>query len=91
MFQVGIGNGFGENKAVKATFLAFEAPWNFMDMSDATRFAVHIKGDITLSDVSDATDYIRHRAGDDAVRASGYGAFVSKRHLPADIRAFYEA
>ena len=62
--HIGIGTGKGDDKAAEAVRMAVESPLLETDISGATDVIINISGDITLSDASEAADYVRGLAGD---------------------------
>lgn len=63
--HIGIGVGKGDDKASEAVKMAVESPLLETTISGASHVIVNVSGDITLSDASDAVDYVQSLAGDD--------------------------
>lgn len=63
--HIGIGSGKGDDKALDAVKMAVESPLLETNIAGAKNVIINVSGDITLSDVADATDYVRELAGDD--------------------------
>lgn len=63
--HIGIGTGKGDDKASEAVKMAVESPLLETTISGASHVIVNVSGDITLSDASDAVDYVQGLAGDD--------------------------
>ena len=63
--HIGIGVGKGDEKALDAVKMAVDSPLLETTINGATNVIINISGDITLADVSDATDYVRDLTGDD--------------------------
>lgn len=63
--HIGIGSGKGDEKAMDAVKMAVESPLLETTINGAKNVIINISGDITLADVSDATDYVRSLTGDD--------------------------
>ena len=66
MAHIGIGTGTGDHKASDAVKLAVESPLLDTTINGASDVIVNVSGDITLADVSDATNYILGITGDKA-------------------------
>jgi len=64
--HIGIGAGQGDHKAADAVKLAVESPLLDTTIAGATDVIVNVSGDIGLADASDATDYVRQLAGENA-------------------------
>ena len=63
--HIGIGSGKGDDKATDAVKMAVESPLLETKVNGATDVIINISGDITLTDASDASEYVRQLAGDD--------------------------
>ena len=63
---IGIGEGHGANKALKAAAEAVGNPWQQARLHNADRVLVFIAGDISLSDATAVTDYVQSRVAADA-------------------------
>ena len=63
--HIGIGTGKGDDKATDAVKMAVESPLLETKVNGATDVIINISGDITLTDASDASEYVRQLAGDD--------------------------
>ena len=63
--HIGIGSGKGDDRANEAVKMAVESPLLETTITGATHVIVNVSGDITLADVSDATEYVRSLTGDD--------------------------
>lgn len=63
--HIGIGSGKGDNKALDAVEMAVKSPLLETTINGASDVIINISGDITLSDVNDATEYVRELTGDD--------------------------
>lgn len=63
--HIGIGVGKGDDKALEAVKMAVESPLLETTITGASHVIINVSGDITLSDASDASDYIRELTGDD--------------------------
>ncbi|MCQ2520416.1 MAG: cell division protein FtsZ [Lachnospiraceae bacterium] len=63
--HIGIGSGKGDNKAIEAVKMAVESPLLETTISGASDVIINISGDVTLADVSEATEYVRELTGDD--------------------------
>ncbi|MCR5100617.1 MAG: cell division protein FtsZ [Butyrivibrio sp.] len=63
--HIGIGSGKGENKALEAVKMAVESPLLETQIDGATDVIINVSGDITLTDASDASNYVQELAGDD--------------------------
>ncbi len=63
--HIGIGEGQGDDKALEAVKMAVESPLLETTISGATHVIINVSGDITLTDASDASDYVRELTGDD--------------------------
>ncbi|MBR6381769.1 MAG: cell division protein FtsZ [Lachnospiraceae bacterium] len=61
----GIGEATGENRAIEAVRRAVESPLLETKINTATDVVLNVTGDISLSDASDAADYILELTGDD--------------------------
>ncbi len=79
--HIGIGTGKGDDKAMDAVKMAVESPLLETTISGAKNVIINISGDITMADVSDATDYVRELAGDDVNVI--FGALYSKEEQEA--------
>jgi cell division protein FtsZ len=62
--HIGIGSGKGDDKATDAVKMAVESPLLETKVNGATDVIINISGDITLTDASDASEYVRQLAGD---------------------------
>ena len=62
--HIGIGTGKGDDKATDAVKMAVESPLLETKVNGATDVIINISGDITLTDASDASEYVRQLAGD---------------------------
>ncbi len=63
--HIGIGVGKGDNKALDAVKMAVESPLLETTITGASHVIINVSGDITLSDASEASDYVRELTGDD--------------------------
>lgn len=63
--HIGIGVGKGDDKALEAVKMAVESPLLETTINGATDVIINVSGDITLTDASDASDYVRQLTGDD--------------------------
>jgi cell division protein FtsZ len=63
--HIGIGTGKGENKALDAVKMAVESPLLETKITGATDVIINVSGDITLTDASEASNYVQDLAGDD--------------------------
>lgn len=63
--HIGIGMGKGEDKAITAVKQAVESPLLETTINGAQNVIINISGDITIADVTDASDYIGSLAGED--------------------------
>ncbi len=63
--HIGIGNGKGDDKATDAVKMAVDSPLLETQVNGATDVIINISGDITLTDASEASEYVRQLAGDD--------------------------
>lgn len=80
-FQVGLGHGKGDDKAAEAAQMAVNSCWNTLDMSDASKYMLLVSGDITLTDVSDVSEYVRENSKREADII--FGAFYSEEETDA--------
>lgn len=62
--HIGIGSGKGDDKAADAVKMAVESPLLETKINGASNVIINISGDISLTDASDATEYVRELAGD---------------------------
>ena len=62
--HIGIGSGKGDDKATDAVKMAVKSPLLETKVNGATDVIINISGDITLTDASDASEYVRQLAGD---------------------------
>lgn len=65
ILHIGHGHGIGDNKVVNAVRIALDSCPYTPDISTATKVICIVSGDITLTDVSDACEYIRELSGED--------------------------
>jgi cell division protein FtsZ len=63
--HIGIGVGKGDDKATDAVKMAVDSPLLETQVNGATDVIINISGDITLTDASEASEYVRQLAGDD--------------------------
>ena len=63
--HIGIGTGKGDDKASDAVKMAVESPLLETKINGASNVIINISGDITLTDASDASEYVRQLAGND--------------------------
>ncbi|WP_026651630.1 cell division protein FtsZ [Butyrivibrio proteoclasticus] len=63
--HIGIGTGKGDDKATDAVKMAVESPLLETKINGASNVIINISGDITLTDASDASEYVRQLAGND--------------------------
>lgn len=63
--HIGIGSGKGDSKAADAIEMAVKSPLLETTINGASDVIINISGDITLADVSDASEYVRTLTGDD--------------------------
>ncbi len=63
--HIGIGSGKGDDKATDAVKMAVDSPLLETQVNGATDVIINISGDITLTDASEASEYVRQLAGDD--------------------------
>lgn len=63
--HIGIGYGKGDDKASDAVKMAVESPLLETKINGASNIIINISGDITLTDASDASEYVRELAGND--------------------------
>ncbi len=63
--HIGIGEGRGDEKAADAVRLAVESPLLETTIKGASNVVLNISGDITLTDVSDAANYVQDLTGED--------------------------
>ncbi|MCR5404000.1 MAG: cell division protein FtsZ [Butyrivibrio sp.] len=63
--HIGIGSGKGDDKASDAVKMAVESPLLETQINGASNIIINISGDITLTDASDASEYVRGLAGND--------------------------
>lgn len=63
--HIGIGTGKGDDKAMEAVRMAVESPLLETKINGATHVIINVSGDITLSDASDAAEYVQQLAGED--------------------------
>ena len=63
--HIGIGTGKGDTKAADAIEMAVKSPLLETTINGASHVIINISGDISLADVSDASDYVRELTGDD--------------------------
>ena len=63
--HIGIGMGKGDDKAIEAVKMAVESPLLETTITGASHVIINVSGDITLSDASEASDYVRELTGDD--------------------------
>ncbi len=63
--HIGIGSGKGDDKALDAVKMAVESPLLETKINGASNVIINISGDITLTDASDASEYVRELAGDE--------------------------
>ncbi|WP_024866807.1 cell division protein FtsZ [Butyrivibrio sp. FCS014] len=63
--HIGIGSGKGDDKATDAVKMAVESPLLETKINGASNVIINISGDITLTDASDASEYVRQLAGND--------------------------
>ncbi len=63
--HIGIGEGKGDDKAMEAVKMAVESPLLETTINGASHVIINVSGDITLSDASDAAEYVQGLAGDD--------------------------
>ncbi|MDR2546691.1 MAG: cell division protein FtsZ [Lachnospiraceae bacterium] len=63
--HIGIGVSKGDDKASEAVKTAVESPLLETTITGASNVLINISGDITLSEVYDAADYVKELAGDD--------------------------
>lgn len=63
--HIGIGYGKGDDKAIEAVRMAVESPLLETTITGASHVIINISGNISLSDASEASNYVRDLAGDD--------------------------
>lgn len=63
--HIGIGFGKGDTKAKDAVEMAVNSPLLETTIEGASHVIINISGDISLSDVAEATDYVREKTGDE--------------------------
>lgn len=63
--HIGIGSGKGDTKAADAIEMAVKSPLLETTINGASHVIINISGDITLADVSDASEFVRELTGDD--------------------------
>lgn len=63
--HIGIGVGTGEDKEIDAIKQAMDSPLLETTVSGATHIIVNFSGDVGLTEVGDAVEYLREIAGDD--------------------------
>ena len=63
--HIGIGLGKGDDKAQEAVKMAVESPLLESTIAGATHIILNISGDITLSDASEAAEYVRGLTGEE--------------------------
>ncbi len=63
--HIGIGTGKGDTKAAEAIEMAVKSPLLETTINGASHVIINISGDITLADVSDASEFVRELTGDD--------------------------
>jgi cell division protein FtsZ len=64
--HIGIGSASGDEKALDAMKIAVSSPLLETTIDGATDVLIHISGDINLSEVNEAAEYVRGMASDDA-------------------------
>lgn len=65
IIHIGNGYGIGDNKAEEAVLMALDSCSRSPDIRKATRWICSVFGDITLTDASDVSEYIRSLSGKD--------------------------
>ncbi len=63
--HIGIGYGKGDDKASEAVKMAVESPLLETTINGATHVIINVSGDITLTDASEAANYVQELTGDD--------------------------
>ncbi|MBR5596797.1 MAG: cell division protein FtsZ [Lachnospiraceae bacterium] len=63
--HIGIGEGKGDDKAAEAIKMAVESPLLETTIAGATDVIINISGDISMTDASDAADYVQEITGED--------------------------
>ncbi len=63
--HIGIGEGKGDDKANEAVKMAVESPLLESTIEGATHIILNISGDISLSDASEAAEYVRSLTGEE--------------------------
>ena len=63
--HIGIGEGRGDDKAAEAIKMAVESPLLETTIAGATDVIINISGDISMTDASDAADYVQEITGED--------------------------
>lgn len=66
MAHIGIGSATGDEKALEAVKIAVESPLLETTITGATDVILNITGNITLSDVAEAADYVENLVGENA-------------------------
>ncbi|MBE6015473.1 MAG: cell division protein FtsZ [Lachnospiraceae bacterium] len=64
--HIGIGVGHGDDRAMEAVKHAVSSPLLETTINGAANVLINISGDITLTDVSEAADYVQEMATDNA-------------------------
>lgn len=64
--HIGIGTGHGDDKAADAMRMAISSPLLETTIEGASNVLINISGDISLTEVNDATDMVRELADDSA-------------------------
>ncbi|MCQ2523462.1 MAG: cell division protein FtsZ [Lachnospiraceae bacterium] len=63
--HIGIGFGKGDNKAKEAVEMAVNSPLLETTIEGATHVIINVSGEISLNDVTEASEYITEKTGDD--------------------------
>lgn len=63
--HIGIGEGKGDDKAAEAVKMSVESPLLETTITGASHVIINVSGDITLTDASDAAEYVQNLVGDE--------------------------
>ena len=64
--HIGIGRSHGDDKAIEAVKQAVSSPLLETSIEGASNVIINISGDVSLIEASEASEYVRERAGEDA-------------------------
>ena len=64
--HVGIGTATGDDKAIEAMQIALSSPLRETTIKGATHVLINVSGDVSLPEISEATNYMTDLVGEDA-------------------------